>query len=200
VSTSPDLQRAVRMAWRVLLARRIRSLPVDPLPVLRACRDTRVYTDAEAMETQLVPPSQLNLLFVEADAVTWRFAEDDRVCYIIIYRPGGNPARLRFTLAHELGHRLLGHTGSTPSEEREADCFASHLLCPEPVMRRLRADCADLSPETLAAAFYVSRACARMLLIRPASDAAPTLYTEVDDMLSAAAEQICRSIGPKTPE
>ena len=47
-------------------------------------------------------------------------------------RPLG-PFRLRFTLAHELGHLVLGHqvfAGPQRPEEREANLFASALLMP----------------------------------------------------------------------
>lgn len=49
--------------------------------------------------------------------------------------------RRNFTIAHELGHYVLGHripsglelapTGRTPYQEREADVFAAELLMPE---------------------------------------------------------------------
>lgn len=41
--------------------------------------------------------------------------------------------RRRFTLGHELGHMLMGHTGCTGGgsyEEREAQVFAAELLIP----------------------------------------------------------------------
>ena len=51
---------------------------------------------------------------------------------IVARRPLG-PFRLRFTLAHELGHLVLGHqvfAGPRRPEEREANLFASALLMP----------------------------------------------------------------------
>lgn len=204
MSASPDYRRAARMAYRALLARQVKRLPIDPLPLLRACRDTRVYTDAEAIEARLVPPEQIRSMFMEADAVTWRFPSENQVRYIIIYRPAGNPARLRFTLAHELGHRLLGHTGSTWAEEQEADCFASHLLCPEPVLRRLTARYGALPPEGLAAVFYVSRACGGMLRSRRMPEIEPALMADVDALLWEAADQqnllLPHRSTPKMPE
>lgn len=66
---------------------------------------------------------------------------------LIVHRHERKESRLVWTLAHELGHFVLGHppgfmdplTGETiPTPgwcEREADAFASHLLLPEEEMR-----------------------------------------------------------------
>lgn len=67
---------------------------------------------------------------------------------LIVTRRPLSPFRLRFTIAHELGHLLLGHNlFSTPqrSEERDAHLFASALLMPkDPLLEDLEA-----SPITL---------------------------------------------------
>lgn len=67
--------------------------------------------------------------------------------YVIFYNDDTNfklPRRIRFTLAHELGHILLGHFDNhkgflsrngfdiaDPVREKEADIFASELLVPK---------------------------------------------------------------------
>lgn len=186
MSRPADLTRAAAMACRVLLARRVDVLPVEPLALLRACRDTRVYTlDAAADETEL-PRERLERLFRDSDAVTFRAPEEGNVHYIVVYRLDGHPARLRFTLAHELGHRLLGHTGADPAEERETDCFASHLLCPEPVLRAVKELGGADAAERLATACYVSVSCARMALRREAVPVDGALLAAVDDLLAPA--------------
>lgn len=183
------LPRIERMAYRALLARRVTELPVRPLPMLTACRNTRVMTVSEAAEALGMPARTLESLLNGTDAMTFRDpAPDPR--YLVVYRPDGHPARLRFTLAHELGHRILGHTGQGSDkarEEREADLFASHLLCPQPVIDRLRRRFAPLTAETVAAACYVSLTCARLLATRPALPPDP-LLTAVDDLLAPAAD------------
>ena len=67
------------------------------------------------------------------------------------------PSRIAFTIAHELGHVLLGHAGPTPAEERQANRFAAALLMPEAVIRFL--DCQagrPLSPEDMTTYFAAS--------------------------------------------
>lgn len=40
---------------------------------------------------------------------------------------------IRFTVAHELGHIILGHTQDNDVARSEANCFARNLLCPVPL-------------------------------------------------------------------
>lgn len=188
-----SMPRPERYAYRALLARRVTELPVRPLPMLRACRNTRVMTIAEAAEALSLHPTHLDALLDGADAMTFR-EEGAETRYLVVYRPGGHPARLRFTLAHELGHRVLGHTGTrSPGgkarEEREADLFASHLLCPQPVIDRLRRRFDPLTAEQVAAACYVSLTCARLLATRPPLPPDPLLEA-VDALLAPAADAL----------
>lgn len=40
---------------------------------------------------------------------------------------------IRFTVAHELGHIILGHAQDNGVARSEANCFARNLLCPVPL-------------------------------------------------------------------
>ncbi len=74
-----------------------------------------------------------------------------------------NSGRRNWTIAHEIGHVLLGHNKTSEKNEREADAFASELLMPEAVIRFL--DCrrdAPISPEEMTQYFSASlTACKR---------------------------------------
>jgi len=60
------------------------------------------------------------------------------------YNNSQHPHRQRFTVAHEIGHLLLGHTGknlildlnSKKSEEVEANQFAAELLMPLDMIKK----------------------------------------------------------------
>lgn len=119
------MSRAAAMAYRVLIRRGVSALPVHPLEILSACRNTVVWADVTAAEQLKIPREALLGQLANAEAITFRQTIQGETRFIVVYREGGNPARLRFTLAHELGHRLL-HRGDEPNMEREADCFASH--------------------------------------------------------------------------
>lgn len=179
MTRQPNLDRAAEMACRALVRMNSRELPVRPLAILRRCRCTVVFTYEEAAERLDMSPEEFARRCYGADAFTVRGG--DTPCYVVCYRNGGNPARLNFTLAHELGHILLGHRENAAAEEAEADCFAQQLLCPAPVLRRL-AKTAPLTPERVAAACYVSMDAARARLAAASR--------RVDQVLMAQMEQL----------
>lgn len=183
-----ELERAATLAYRVLLRRQVTALPVRPLPILRACHATAVMTYDEAAETLSLPPEVLERRFAHADAFTLRRQVGEQLCYLVLYRPDGHPARLNFTLAHELGHRLLGHTGVDAAEERAADVFASHLLCPRPALRRLARRFQPLYAEQVAAVCYVSLSAAQALALDRPVAVDPALEQAVDDLLAEAVD------------
>ena len=89
--------------------------------------------------------------------------------WIIVYEDTDPPARIRFTIAHELGHILLGHEisagfghyrriyGNKPANETQADEFAVRLLAPACVLWALNAT----TPEEIAEVCEISRTAAQ---------------------------------------
>ncbi len=77
-----------------------------------------------------------------------------------------NAGRRNWTIAHELGHVLLGHASLTKETEREADAFAAELLMPEAVVRYLdQREGEPITPETMTNYFSASiTACKRRRL------------------------------------
>lgn len=114
-----DLQSFVgdepRTAARLL--RGIWGLGTKPLPnLVQLCesRGVRVYS---------LPPF--------ADAVDAYSIWNEGVPYVFLAR-SKTPERIRFDLAHEIGHLVLhgDEGGETTAQEREADTFASEFLMP----------------------------------------------------------------------
>lgn len=176
---APDYVRAADMACKSLLRLSVTELPVHPLEILRICRDTQVMTFDRAAELLGLSEDDFARLCGDADAFTIR--EGGR--YVVCYRVGGNPARLNFTLAHELGHIVLGHEGEGDAEEAEADHFAMHLLTPRPAAEAAR------TADELARRCYVSLAAARMAMTcrRPGPHA--ELLTQVEALLHGERSQ-----------
>ena len=88
------------------------------------------------------------------DGITLRRGEQ---CIVLYNEAITNRGRLCWTIAHELGHVYLNHSGETPNEQREADRFAADLLLPEAVIRFL--DCQGehpLTPEEMTTYFAAS--------------------------------------------
>jgi len=82
-----------------------------------------------------------------------RVRDEERV---IELAAGQARVRHRFSLAHELGHHLLGHRhGESKLAERQANIFAGALLVPPTWLRRDVAG--GMTAEALAARYQVSR-------------------------------------------
>lgn len=76
---------------------------------------------------------------------------------VIVYNEALPRTRQRFTIAHELGHIVLGHESDDKEKDDEADCFARNLLMPVLYARKAGADFRHYP-----ALFDVSAAAARM--------------------------------------
>lgn len=103
---------------------------------------------------EILPPASLNLATFEGSLER---NPDDPAVWGIFYRDNpDNPERTRFTIAHELGHFVLHRAGQARFNchkygvnsgqfagrniEREANEFASNLLMPLDVLRKLLGD------------------------------------------------------------
>lgn len=157
---TPDYERSARMAYKTLLALGIDSFPVDPLMVLSYCKHTAVHTYDEIIPMFGVSDPAYFRWYVmgDKDAITFRRDMDNgKIIYEMVYDSRVRPSRLRFTLAHELGHIILKHRQETVVQEREADTFAAHLLAPRPVFDLLSGFGAPMNdPSAVAEIFGLS--------------------------------------------
>ncbi len=139
------------LAWKILLRERVCELPVD---VLAICRRMGIRVSEY--------PTDLPL---EGDG----FSYLDRGKAYICIRRGQGRDRCRFTIAHELGHILLGHVGKyelvcrepSPGDnpvEQAANAFAARLLAPACVLWGCRVlsatEIAELCDISMTAAGY----------------------------------------------
>lgn len=82
--------------------------------------------------------------------------------YIIFYNEQEKMERVRFSIGHELGHRLLGHVLNLPlgeqysRQEVETNFFAAQLLMPEQILREFQKRGAVINRKFLMTAFGVS--------------------------------------------
>ena len=179
--TQPNYDRAARMAYKTLLALNIRTLPVDPLMVLSYCKNTAVHTYDDIMNAFGVSDSKsFKFSYADgADAVTVSSMVGGVPRYEVFYDRRAHALRLRFTLAHELGHIILKHSMEQDAEEKEADYFASQLLMPHPIIDFCRKSGAQLDRGALAGLFVVSDAAAACALKNPLHAHDDELYTQV---------------------
>ena len=117
-------------SWQCLVDFQISSLPVD---VLQIARTMGIRVIRNTLVDDLLPGENGKAYF---DGKQW----------IIIYNDLNPTDVSRYTIAHELGHILLGHELAhikypqakefkiRPKSEQQADAFAIRLLCPACVL------------------------------------------------------------------
>ena len=131
---TPDYDRAATLAAEQIIARHITRLPIHPETVIQIMPNTVLVPYADVARVINVARDELIVMLDPAqDAVTYVMnLSDDRHYYVVAYNAKKDFQRLRFTLAHELGHRMMAHTGKKPEDvrEAEADHFARHFLLP----------------------------------------------------------------------
>ena len=143
-----DLRNAT---WQVIIDFNINSLPV-------------VLSDiTDKLGIKILNNSDVNHLKEGERGVTLRFGDD---WYIVVNDAESVPIR-RFTIAHELGHILLGHMlidkakyrtfKARNPEEQEADMFAARLLAPACILHEIKA----LTPEQIKSVCNISITAAR---------------------------------------
>lgn len=135
-SRTADMRRALNRAYQLRLKYSWRQACFDPfLPLsvekqLFCCR-FETFCRMSGMELE-----ELLASGVSRDGFTVR--HNGRA--VIVYNERSPRTRQRFTLAHELGHIILGHEDDGPGSDAEADCFARNLLMPVLYARKAGAD------------------------------------------------------------
>ena len=78
--------------------------------------------------SEFVVDERIKIISASQDGMSCYVA--DSRSYLILYNDEMDSNRIRFTIAHEIGHIVLGHESSCEETESEADYFARNLLVP----------------------------------------------------------------------
>lgn len=136
--TKPNYDRAATLAVRTLIELDITSMPIFPWFIIPRCKNTALASyDDLARYNGISSSVAYKIMEPAKDAVTYQLTMSDMSAYYIIAynKKIRSIERIRFTLAHELGHRVMGHSEKEKEwEEKEANHFAMHLLFPRPVL------------------------------------------------------------------
>lgn len=106
------------LSWEILIQENITELPIKLAPLCRQM-GIRIIRYAD------IPG------FAERDKDGCSAVINGQYC--ILYDETLSNTRKRFTIAHELGHVIMKHSG-LPDDETEANIFASRLLMPACVL------------------------------------------------------------------
>lgn len=123
-------------AWRILIDCGVKEIPVDLMLICKRL-GIRIASYSEAVE--FIQKQGLVELVQKTEGLTFFMGDTP----VILYDDTCLPQRVRFTIAHELGHIVQGHVkpgqittlnrepSSTDSPlETEANMFAARLLAP----------------------------------------------------------------------
>jgi Zn-dependent peptidase ImmA (M78 family) len=100
----------------------ISTLPIDVF-LLAQKMAIKVYKYSE-----FIVDERIKIISASQDGMSCYIT--DTMSYIILYNDEMDSNRIRFTIAHEIGHIVLGHEYSCEETESEADYFARNLLVP----------------------------------------------------------------------
>lgn len=124
----------------------IQWLPVDPMKVIRNEKIKALeYTEFSRIVQEPIP------------SIISEYGDDGFTTvngvYTIIYSKAHAPARIRWTLMHEISHIMLGHLNERgeiaargahrDSYDLQADAFTANILAPLPVLCLCEADTAE---------------------------------------------------------
>lgn len=148
IPDKPRYSTITRKAYQLLAELGISKFPVDPFEIIDELDNCYIAGWDDLRKTfNISDPYNLKQRGLDAETTIRRGTSDYLIVYddTVTYLP-----RVRFTLAHEIGHIVLGHltefegtsiqsglpVSSKKVLETEADAFAAELLAPRTILRR----------------------------------------------------------------
>lgn len=135
-----DYQRARDSAWEILLDCNVEQLPVD---VTSICQALGIRVFSYRSGEKMIARHGLQQLTEQTDGFAMMLYDVP----VIFFDSRCTKQRARFTIAHEIGHIMLGHVGhgqctrinrepaaGDAPEETQANQFAARLLAPACVL------------------------------------------------------------------
>lgn len=157
----PDYKTATNAAYKMLAERDHFSIETNVFAIAEQLENCRVFSYGA---TNFFFGTPLDVLLANSDQGFSIKKNNKRIIY---YNENMPLACIRFTLAHEIGHAVLGHQDEDdPAAEKEANCFARNLLCPLPTAHALEIT----TQNDYVSAFNISSPMATVTLSRRASD------------------------------
>ena len=155
----PRRKFSINCAYKFLISNKVVDFPVDVFEIIDN-NGWGLMTDIEYMKAKGVDRWEIEEMMQNGDAMVVL----EKGLYTIVYKIRF-PKRVRFSLAHEIGHIVMNHLIEFPivesvelydALEKEADVFATRLLSPPVVMWEEGIE----TLESVISFFNVSKSCA----------------------------------------
>lgn len=125
----PDYRRATNAAYDVLQYYDGTFPEIKILTIIKRYPNIKICSYSCAAQKLNVSHSEFTYQYASSEQ-GFTVADRPNNRYIIYYNDFKDTTTTKFTLAHELGHIILGHTNDNEIADKEANCFARNLLCP----------------------------------------------------------------------
>ena len=157
----PDYKRATNSAYELLIGYQGRLPIVDVFSLINLIpryKKVKIYTYSQMAQKLDCSFSDFFHKYASSEhGFTVKYENN----YLICFNEQKNEKTIRFTIAHEIGHIVLGHTEDNSVAKKEADCFARNILCPIQIADGFNVttpkeyvDCFNISEPMAAATVY----------------------------------------------
>lgn len=130
----PDYYIATNKAYATLIKYKVFSFPISPKIIIRQLSNVAIHTYSDLAKRMGIS-REVFLDYLSSSEHGFTARQRDK--YAVFYNEQKDDTTIRFTLAHELGHIILGHIEDGKRENKEANCFARNLLCPVPIIKEM---------------------------------------------------------------
>ena len=132
----PDYNKATNAAYEILQKYDGGFPQIDISQLLSSFPNVKVHTYSEIASLIGVSVPVFIEEYAESD-MGYTVFDKAKKRALIYYNDIKSETTIRFTIAHELGHIVLGHTEDNSVTDKEANCFARNLICPVPIRDEL---------------------------------------------------------------
>lgn len=137
---TPDYRQATNAAYDLITQQPTLELPISLNSILHQNHSTiRLSTYSQTAARFSLTVNEYKNIVPSEYGFTKRTGEKS----YILYNDEKGYLTNRFTIAHEIGHIVLGHRIDNSVARREANCFARNLLCPAPLVEFLNVNTID---------------------------------------------------------
>lgn len=219
--TKPDYGLAQLVAYETVRSCNQKRLPLSIKKLIRSIPNLHIQKYSKFAKSRNLTLEETFELLDSEEGCLWMRSDGQ---YIILYNDAvDNTGRIRFTLAHELGHYLLKHNEkskktllarySLTSEEydifeKEANYFAKRLLAPIPLVDLYVASWSRIYPECIEFAFDISYTVANYIIndlhrrqrnANIVSEGHPLTHNFIDYINVDSSSQICKNCHSPQP-